>query len=100
MVAGVDRYYQLARCYRDEPLRGDRQPEFTQLDLEMSFVEQEDVLELLERHFVTLSQSQKNKTLTSSPFLRMTRDECMNMYGIDKPELRTQAMKLIDLTDR
>jgi aspartyl-tRNA synthetase len=75
----------------------------------MSFVEQEDVLELLERHFVALSTdltpdpsptSRGEKTLTYSPFLRLTRDECMNTYGIDKPELRTQAMQLIDLTTR
>jgi aspartyl-tRNA synthetase len=70
----------------------------------MSFAEQEDVLKLLERHFHSLSswerEINKEKILTYSPFLRMTRDECMNTYGIDKPELRTQAMQLIDLTER
>ncbi|HMT01348.1 MAG TPA: aspartate--tRNA ligase [Candidatus Absconditabacterales bacterium] len=101
MVAGLDKYFQLARCYRDEDLRGDRQPEFTQLDLEMSFVEQEDIVSLLERHFLHLSKILfPAKKLTFSPFQRMTWDESMEKYGIDKPELRTQALQLIELTDR
>ncbi len=89
MVAGLDRYYQVARCFRDEDLRADRQPEFTQLDLEMSFVEQEDVLSVVEamvREIVATAVP--DRPLATTPFLRLTYDEAMARYGTDKPDLR------------
>ncbi len=89
MVAGFERYFQIARCFRDEDPRGDRQFEFTQLDLEMSFVEQEDVLELNER---LMTEMVKNvfpeKRLSTTPFPRMTYKEAMEKYGTDKPDIR------------
>ncbi len=100
MVSGFDRYVQLARCFRDEDLRGDRQPEFTQIDLEMSFVEQEDVLNILEDLFIHLSESlYPSRPLIFKPFERMSFDEAMDRFGIDKPELRTQQLQLQDLTE-
>lgn len=86
MVAGYDRYFQLVRCFRDEDLRADRQPEFTQIDCEMSFVEQEDIL----RTFEGLTQHlfRTIKGVESEPFQRMTFDEAMKNYGTDKPDLR------------
>ncbi len=89
MVAGFDRYFQIARCMRDEDLRGDRQPEFTQLDFEMSFVNQEDVLSYTEPMFIELVKTLfPEKTFTNLPFPRLTYKECIEKYGSDKPDLR------------
>ncbi|MEK7184826.1 MAG: aspartate--tRNA ligase [Patescibacteria group bacterium] len=89
MVAGFERYFQIARCMRDEDLRGDRQPEFTQLDYEMSFVNQEDVLAYTEPMFIELVQKLfPEKKITTVPFPRLTYKECMEKYGSDKPDLR------------
>jgi aspartyl-tRNA synthetase len=88
MVAGVDRYFQIARCFRDEDLRANRQPEFTQLDLEMSFVEQEDVLGVCEELFTGLTQSLSSKQVLNKPWPRITWKEAMDRYGSDKPDLR------------
>ena len=89
MVAGFDRYFQIARCFRDEDQRGDRQPEFTQLDLEMSFVEEEDVREINERLLLELLKKFKpEKKVLQTPFPVMTYHEAMNTYGSDKPDLR------------
>ncbi len=89
MVAGFDRYFQIARCMRDEDLRGDRQPEFTQLDYEMSFVTQEDILSYTEPMFIELVKTLfPEKTFTQVPFPRLTYAECMEKYGSDKPDLR------------
>jgi aspartyl-tRNA synthetase len=89
MVAGVERYFQIARCFRDEDLRGDRQPEFTQLDLEMSFVQRDDVLDLVEGLFTEMLPAvAPAKKLLSSPWPRLTYTESMERYGTDKPDLR------------
>ena len=89
MVAGVERYFQIARCFRDEDLRGDRQPEFTQLDLEMSFVHRDDVLALTESLFTAMLPSvAPHKRLLSSPWPKLTYTEAVNTYGSDKPDLR------------
>ena len=97
MVAGMDKYYQLAKCFRDEDLRGDRQFEFTQLDLEMSFIHQEDILELVERLakkvFKDVTGEEKNEK-----FERITYDYAMNNYGSDKPDLRFD-MKIKNISD-
>ncbi|OHB16530.1 MAG: hypothetical protein A2431_04275 [Candidatus Zambryskibacteria bacterium RIFOXYC1_FULL_39_10] len=89
MVAGFERYFQIARCMRDEDSRGDRQPEFTQLDFEMSFVEQEDVLSYTEAMFTELVKTlYPNKKFTATPFPRFTFAQVMEKYGTDKPDLR------------
>lgn len=89
MVAGFERYFQIARCMRDEDLRGDRQPEFTQLDYEMSFVTQEDVLRFTEKMFVEMMQKLfPEKHISQVPFPRLTYKESMEKYGSDKPDLR------------
>ena len=96
MVAGFDRYFQIVKCFRDEDLRADRQPEFTQIDCEMSFVTQDDVLHTFEGLVRHLFQEVKGVTL-DHPFRRMSFDEAMNSYGCDKPDLRFD-MKIHDLS--
>lgn len=89
MVSGFDRYFQIARCLRDEDLRGDRQPEFTQLDLEMSFVERDDVLEVVEGLFTDMvKEILPSKRLLASPWPRLTYHEALERFGTDKPDLR------------
>lgn len=95
MVAGFDRYYQIVKCFRDEDLRADRQPEFTQLDCEMSFVEQEDVLNVFEGLFKYLFKEVKGVEFDEFP--RMSWDDAMTYYGSDKPDIRF-GMKFVDLT--
>ncbi len=96
MVAGLERYFQIARCYRDEDFRADRQPEFTQLDVEMSFVEQDDVIELTEEILVALWQLIGYDVPT--PIERMTYAEAMRRFGSDKPDLR-MGLELVECTD-
>jgi aspartyl-tRNA synthetase len=99
MVAGMDRYFQIARCFRDEDLRGDRQPEFTQLDLEMSFVQRDDVLALVEQLYTEMIPVVvPNKRLLSSPWPKFSYREVVERYGTDKPDLRF-GMELVDASD-
>ncbi|HLF26988.1 MAG TPA: aspartate--tRNA ligase [Anaerolineae bacterium] len=98
MVAGYDRYFQIARCFRDEDLRGDRQPEFTQLDLEMSFVEREDVLAVVEGLITALAPAVASHKRILSPFPQLAYLDAVARYGTDKPDLRF-GMGLVDLTD-
>ena len=98
MVAGIEKYYQIARCFRDEDLRADRQPEFTQLDLEMSFVDEEDMMELLEGLFSSLAEAVTPHKKFRKPFPRLSFNDIMERYGCDKPDLRF-GMELADLTD-
>jgi aspartyl-tRNA synthetase len=98
MVAGFERYVQVARCFRDEDLRGDRQPEFTQLDLEMSFVEQEDILQLIEEMYTRIVEEISDKKLLFKPFPRLTYHEAMTRFGKDNPDLRF-GLELVDISD-
>jgi len=96
MVAGVEKYFQLARCYRDEDLRADRQPEFTQIDIEMSFIEREDIYALMEGLLKRIWKTALNVDVPT-PFKRISFEEAMNRYGIDKPDTRL-GMELVDFT--
>jgi len=97
MVAGMERYFQIVRCFRDEDLRADRQPEFTQLDIEMSFIDQEDILTMMEEMTGKLFKESIGADIPSS-FLRLTYEDAMNRYGSDKPDVRFD-MELIDLSE-
>jgi aspartyl-tRNA synthetase len=98
MVAGFEKYFQIARCFRDEDLRADRQPEFTQLDLEMSFVEEEDILRLMEELFASLVETVRPEMRVLKPFPRLYYSEALERYGTDKPDLRF-GMELKDISD-
>ncbi|MDP6494674.1 MAG: aspartate--tRNA ligase, partial [Dehalococcoidia bacterium] len=98
VMGGVERYYQIARCFRDEDLRADRQPEFTQLDLEMGFVEENDILVLMEEMFTNLVESLVPKKRLMKPFPRLSYNEIMTRFGTDKPDLRF-GMELGNLSD-
>ena len=97
MVSGFDRYYQIARCFRDEDLRADRQPEFTQIDMETSFLDQQEIMNIAENMIKTMFKAVKNIDLPKK-FPRITYEEAMNRFGSDKPDLRVN-LELIDLTD-
>ena len=97
MVAGVEKYFQLARCYRDEDLRADRQPEFTQVDIEMSFIDREDIYTLIEGLIKRVWKIALNVDVPT-PFKRISFEEALNRYGIDKPDTRF-AMELVDFTE-
>jgi aspartyl-tRNA synthetase len=98
MVAGFERYFQIARCFRDEDLRGDRQPEFTQLDLEMSFAQREDVMQLIEEMYTRIVKEVSDKRLLFEPFPRLTYHEAVARFGKDNPDLRF-GMELVDVSD-
>ncbi|MBR5162956.1 MAG: aspartate--tRNA ligase, partial [Schwartzia sp.] len=97
MVAGFEKYFQIVRCFRDEDLRADRQPEFTQLDIEMSFVDQETILTMMEGLMTELFEKALDTKL-EAPFLRMTWDEAMERFGSDKPDMRF-GMELLDISE-
>jgi aspartyl-tRNA synthetase len=97
MVAGVEKYFQLARCYRDEDLRADRQPEFTQVDIEMSFIDREDIYNLIEGLLKRVWKTALNIDVPT-PFKRISFEEALNRYGIDKPDTRF-GMELVDFTE-
>jgi aspartyl-tRNA synthetase len=98
MVAGFDKYFQIARCFRDEDLRADRQPEFTQLDLEMSFLEVKDILQLMEELFTSLVKTVKPDMRLLEPFPRLSYKETMERYGTDKPDIRF-GLEIKDISD-
>ena len=98
MVAGYDKYFQIARCFRDEDPRADRQPEFTQLDLEMSFVDEDDILALMEELFTSLVETVAPHFTMIKPFPRLSYEEVMRKYGSDKPDLRF-GLELADVSD-
>jgi len=97
MVGGIDRYFQLARCFRDEDLRADRQPEFTQIDLEMSFVSQDDILSVVE-HMLSRVFMQALSVELPIPFPRLTHRQAMERYGIDKPDIRF-GLEIVDVSE-
>ena len=97
MVSGMDRYYQIVRCFRDEDLRADRQPEFTQIDMELSFIEEEDIYEIIEGMMLKLFRDVLGMQL-SPPFARMSYDEALARYGTDRPDTRF-GLELVDLTE-
>jgi len=98
MVAGMEKYYQIARCFRDEDLRADRQPEFTQLDMEMSFITEEDIISLLEEMFIALVREVKPEFKMIIPFPRLRFADVIERYGTDKPDIRF-GLELRDLSD-
>lgn len=98
MVAGFERYFQIARCFRDEDQRGDRQPEFTQLDIEMSFVDREDVMDIVERLYTAVIEQVSDRQLLFKPFPRLTYAEAMRRFGTDSPDLRF-GMELVEISD-
>jgi aspartyl-tRNA synthetase len=97
MIAGFDRYYQIVKCFRDEDLRADRQPEFTQIDMELSFVTEEEIMEIAEGMIVTIFKKVLDMDLVT-PFPRMTYDEAMARFGIDRPDIRF-GLELCDVSD-
>ena len=97
MIAGMDRYYQIVRCFRDEDLRADRQPEFTQLDIETSFLNEDDITSLTEEMIDLIFKKVLNIKLPS-PFPRMSYQEAMNRYGSDRPDIRN-PLELINVAD-
>jgi aspartyl-tRNA synthetase len=98
MVAGLDRYFQIARCFRDEDQRSDRQPEFTQLDVEMSFVSEENVMELIEDLLISLIAKTTSKHIKQQPFPRLSYKDVMDRYGTDHPDLRFE-LPLVEISD-
>ena len=98
MIAGYDRYFQIARCFRDEDQRGDRQPEFTQLDLEMSFVDQDDILEVIEQMMIGLVEQTSDKQILQLPFPRLSYHEVMERFGRDNPDIRF-GLELSDISN-
>ena len=99
MIGGIERYFQIARCFRDEDLRGDRQPEFTQLDLEMSFVEREDVMKLMERLAIEIVKTlTPGKRLIAEPFQRILYRDALDQYGTDRPDIRFD-LRAIDISE-
>ncbi len=97
MVAGYDRYFQIARCFRDEDQRGDRQPEFTQLDLEMSFIEREDIMSLIERMMTSIAETYTKTPILQKPFPRITYQEALARFGRDNPDIRF-GLELVDIS--
>ena len=98
MVAGFDRYFQIVKCFRDEDLRADRQPEFTQIDVEMSFITQDDLFAELEVLMVRIFRELSSKTIVADVFPRIAYRECMEFYGTDKPDIRYD-LKMVDVSD-
>ncbi len=97
MIAGYDRYFQIARCFRDEDQRGDRQPEFTQLDLEMSFVDRDDVMDVIERLMISIVENNTDLQMQAKPFPRLSYQEAMDRYGRDNPDIRF-GLELADIS--